>query len=151
MTEPSGVRPERDVTVNSEGFDDVPRALLSRAALRVLEHEGAPDAEVSVTLLDDEAIRGLNRRYLSEDRPTDVIAFSIGDEGRIIGDVYLGHDQAARQAAELNVSLVEELARLTIHGVLHVLGHDHPVGEERAESPMYTAQERILEEVLGRP
>jgi len=60
----------------------------------------------------------------------------------------VGADQARRQAEALGVPLREELARLAIHGVLHVLGHDHPEGDDRFASPMYVLQERLLEEVF---
>ena len=71
-----------------------------------------------------------------------------GDDGRTVGDVYLGFDQAARQAEEVGVELAQELARLAIHGTLHVLGYDHQEGPERLESPMFQLQERLLQEVL---
>lgn len=141
--------PERDVVVNAGDHDGVPDALLRRAVVHVLDHEGAPDAELSVTMVDDAAIRTLNREYLSEDRPTDVIAFSLGDDERVVGDVYVGFEQAVRQAGQLTVPLTEELTRLAIHGTLHVLGHDHPEGGDRDGSPMYRLQERLLSEVLG--
>ena len=56
---------------------------------------------------------------------------------------------SSRQADALGVPLMEELARLAIHGTLHVLGHDHPDGDDRSASPMYVLQERLLGEVLG--
>lgn len=124
-------------------------AVLRRGVLHVLREEDVADAEISVTLLDDEAIRAMNRDYLGKDRPTDVIAFSLGDGDETLGDVYLGVDQARRQAEELSVDYVEELLRLAIHGTLHVLGHDHPEGDDRDDSPMYRLQERLLREVLA--
>ena len=66
-----------------------------------------------------------------------------------MGDVYLGLEQARRQAGEHGIDVGRELQRLAIHGTLHVLGHDHPSGEERWTSPMFTLQERILSELVG--
>jgi probable rRNA maturation factor len=66
-----------------------------------------------------------------------------------VGDIYVGWDEAARQAEEHGVSFHEELARLAIHGTLHVLGHDHPEDASRTESPMFRLQERLLAELLG--
>jgi rRNA maturation RNase YbeY len=94
-------------------------------------------------------MRELNRRYLGKDVPTDVIAFALGEGGDLVGDVYVGVEQARRQAEELGLAVEEELARLVIHGVLHVLGHDHPEGPERLRSHMFFLQERVLREVLG--
>ena len=57
-------------------------------------------------------------------------------------------DQASRQAREYEISLDEELVRLVIHGVLHVLGHDHPEGSDRFTSPMFKLQERLVCQVF---
>jgi len=140
--------PDPVVFVNSGGRRDVPEQLLRAAVLHGLADAGCEAAEVSVTMLSDAEIREMNRSYLSRDAATDVIAFSLGDHDRTIGDVYIGYGQAVRQASLACVSVDEELARLAIHGVLHVLGHDHPAGEERWESPMFRIQERLLREVL---
>lgn len=142
----SGGAEHVDVQVNPGDFD-VPEALIERAVRHAFRSHGAT-GEVSVTFLSDEAIQALNGEYLSEDRPTDVIAFSLGGPERTLGDVYIGYDQAERQSAELGVVLREELVRLAIHGTLHLLGHDHPAGVERAESPMFTLQERLVRELL---
>jgi len=137
-----------NVQVNTNGFEDAPLKLLRCAVERVLR--GAADqAEVSLTLVSDEEITSLNREYLGKDRPTDVIAFNLGDEHVPLGDVYVCVSQAERQAVELNVSVREELTRLAIHGTLHVMGEDHPEGLDRLESPMFVLQERLLSEVLA--
>ena len=137
-----------EVVVNAGDFRDVDDVLLERAVRHALIDAGAVGGEVNITLLDDPWIREMNREYLDRDRTTDVIAFSL-DEESLMGDVYLGFDQATRQSAELGISLSDELLRLAIHGTLHVLGHDHPDGAERDESPMFVLQERLLAEVLA--
>ncbi len=118
---------------------------LEEAVRLTVSEEGGALSELSLTLLDDEEIRELNHRYLGHDRPTDVIAFALGEPPDLVGDVYLGVEQARRQAREHGVELLHELRRLAIHGTLHVLGHDHPNGDERWGSPMFVLQERILE------
>jgi len=125
--------------------------LLEVAARAVLQRNATTDAELSITLLDDAGITALNRQYLAHDVPTDVIAFPLYEEGEpVVGDVYIGADQAARQAASNAVPLTEELVRLTVHGVLHVLGHDHPAGAERVDSEMWRLQEEIVQQVARR-
>lgn len=132
----------------AEGIDGL-RGLLERAVHVVLDDADVVDAELSLTLLDDPGIRDLNARYLDRNRPTDVIAFSLpGPEGQVVGDVYIGVEQAMRQAAE-GGSLTEELVRLAVHGTLHVLGHDHPEGEDRLSSPMFHHQERLVRATLS--
>lgn len=134
--------------VAGEDFPEAPFELIEEAVRRTLVAEGKSAAEVSVALLGDEKIRGLNRVYLGKDEPTDVLAFSLSDESETVGDVYVGFEQAERQARELGIPLSEELARLAIHGTLHVLGHEHPEGTDRDASPMFRLQERLLEELL---
>lgn len=122
------------------------KGAVRQAAEAALEAQGVEVAEISLTLLDDAAIRALNRDHLDHDWATDVLSFALyaGDEP-VLGDVYLGVDQAERQAAEEGVSTVEEIARLAVHGTLHVLGFDHPEESEgRADCEMYRVQEAIV-------
>ncbi|HAC07989.1 MAG TPA: rRNA maturation RNase YbeY [Gemmatimonadetes bacterium] len=137
------------VQVNLGVFDGVEEALLEAAVRKALDADGR-EAELSVTLVDDAEITRLNREYRGKDRPTDVISFSLGSPDQPLGDVYVGAEQARRQAEALAVPLSEELVRLAIHGTLHVLGHDHPDGDDRFSSPMYVLQEQLVGEVLSR-
>jgi len=140
---------EVEVLVNPGDFADAPERLLESAVRRTLDDQGIIGGEISLTLLDDEGIGALNHRYLGKDRPTDVLAFSLGDGPAPLGDIYLGVEQARRQAEELGVALEEELVRLAVHGTLHVLGYDHPDGAERTGSPMFVLQERLVHLVLA--
>ena len=137
--------PEIEVQINSVGSWSVPEALLEKGCRSVLIEEGVRAGEVSITLLDDKGIQELNQEYFGRDWPTDVIAFTLQSPGDpVLGDVYVGFEQARRQASELLIPLDEELLRLVIHGTLHVLGYEHPEGEGRLESEMFLKQERIL-------
>lgn len=117
-----------------------------RDAIRhVLAAEHIAQAEISVAFLGDAEIAALNERHLAHAGPTDVISFALHPPGAPpVGDIYIGAAQARRQAEELGVSPAEECLRLAIHGVLHVLGYDHPEGEDRADSRMYQQQEALL-------
>lgn len=134
------------VRVNPEagaGVDDAP-AVVERAARATVEDRGIAAGELSLTLLDDAAMAALNRDWLDRDGPTDVLAFALHDEGEpVVGDIYLGIERAVAQAADEGESPGRELARLAVHGTLHVLGFDHPE-TDREESEMWQHQERIL-------
>ncbi len=140
---------------------------LAAIALRVLEAEDVPPGELSVTVTDDETVRGLNREYAGEDAVTDVLSFSQreGEEfaaapGSVppLGEVVIAYPQALRQAqdrllrqaadrlprqaADHGRSVDEEVAWLLIHGTLHLLGYDHAAPEE--ERRMRAREEELL-------
>ncbi len=127
-------------------------ALLQRRAEQILERIEHAESELSLSLVDDTTIAELNLSYRKMDRPTDVLSFSLleGEEstfrGNLLGDVVISVETAARQAQEQGVSVDEELARLLIHGVLHLIGHDHM---EPEEAERMQAEERRLSQVLA--
>ena len=122
---------------------------MEAAVRHVLRAEGVEAAEISVALVGDDEIAALNQQYLSHEGPTDVISFHLHDRGEPpLGDVYVGVEQAARQAAGFGASVAdEEVLRLAVHGTLHVLGYEHPEGDDRAGSPMFARQEALLKRI----
>lgn len=138
------------VLLHAQGDWNVPGALLERGVREVLRREGVDEGEISLALLDDARMEALNLEYLGKSGPTDVIAFALHAPGEApLGDVYVGYEQARRQAVGLNVQLDEELLRLAVHGTLHVLGHTHPEGDEGEGSPMFLLQEELLAQILA--
>lgn len=133
------------IHVNAPEGVGVPRDLIRRALRETLRREGHLRAELSVTLVGDAEITRLHERYLGSAGVTDVLAFALheGDD-EPLGDVYIGHAQARRQAADTGVEPDEELVRLAVHGALHVLGYDHPPGPERNGSEMFRVQEEVV-------
>jgi probable rRNA maturation factor len=126
---------------------------LERVARRLLEAAGAADASLSLSFVGDVAIRRLNRRHRGLDRATDVLSFSLGAAASgsapaewMLGDVVISLDAAERQAAAYDASLDAELRRLLIHGVLHLLGHDH---ERPRQAAAMRAEERRLATAIG--
>ncbi len=106
------------------------------------------DAMVSVAFVGRTAMSRLNFEYFRHDGPTDVISFGMGRDARglaAVGDIYICPEIAARNARRAGVSLASELARLVVHGSLHVAGLEHPDDETRTSSPMWKKQERILD------
>jgi probable rRNA maturation factor len=129
-------------------------------ARNVLLAEGVSgDAELSLLFVDEEAIAGLNQRYMDSEGPTDVLAFPIDDAPRaghgadgdaplapgplLLGDVVVCPRVAQRQAPEHTGTYDDELALLVVHGVLHVLGHDHAEADEAAA--MQARERHLLE------
>ena len=109
-------------------------ARLGRLGRRTLARLGHRDCHLSVAVVSDPEMRRLNARWLGHDRPTDVLAFGLPGPGapRLLGEVVISADTAARQARRLGVSVALELDLLLVHGVLHLLGwDDHDAREAR--------------------
>ncbi len=94
-------------------------------------------------------MRGLNRRTFGRDRATDVIAFALPHGATLVGDVYVCPAAARASARRYGIGDREEMVRLVVHGVLHVLGHDHPDGDARTASPMWRVQERYVHDLMA--
>lgn len=121
-------------------------ARVSEVARDALRSERVKDALVSITFVDRRAIARLNATHLGRSGATDVISFGFvraRPSDPVIGDIYIcprvGRDNAKARRAPVR----EEIARLVVHGVLHVLGHDHP-DEGRESSDMWRRQERLV-------
>jgi probable rRNA maturation factor len=130
----------------------VAEARLKSVARRVLEGESVGAAELSITVTDDETVRSLNREYAGEDAVTDVLSFSqregeefVAPPGRVppLGEVIIAYPQAAQQGRGHGRSAEEEVARLLIHGILHLLGYDHAEPEE--ERRMQAREDELVE------
>jgi probable rRNA maturation factor len=120
--------------------------LLSKIAHRALEVLGLSKVELSIALVSDAQIRRLNKLYRNKDKPTDVLSFPIGEKVEdwlILGDIVISVDTAKRQAQELGYSLEEELKRLLVHGLVHLLGYDHELGGEE-EKKFFELEEFVL-------
>ena len=129
-------------------------ALLTQAAeAALLVGKADPSAEMSVALSDDAHLHELNRQFLGTDAPTDVLSFPSGetdpdDEALYLGDVIISLERARAQAAAGGHAADDELKLLTVHGTLHLLGHDH--AEEDEKAAMWALQIQALE-ALGCP
>lgn len=117
----------------------LPRAdlkLLRSRARCILRELGHGRSELSIALVDDGEMARLNGQWRGRSVPTDVLSFSLldgeqsGHRGQMLGDVVIGIETAARQARDAHRTLDEVVTRLLVHGVLHLLGHDHESDEE---------------------
>lgn len=123
------------------------RRRVAEIALMVLRAERARRTRLSITFVSTRAIAKMNARHLGHHRTTDVISFALEAERRgasNVGDIYIAPEVARRNALEHGTPVREEIARLVVHGVLHVLGHDHPEGPGRTRSPMWRRQEALV-------
>ena len=126
------------------------KRLLRRAVVATLDYEGfSNECSVSVTFTDNEGIRVLNAEHRDIDRPTDVLSFPLNDPeseewDSQLGDVVISLERAAEQAEEFGHGFSREVAFLTVHSMLHLLGYDH-VNSEAEDAEMRRRQREILE------
>ena len=122
-------------------------AILERAAKAALLQQFAPDADLTLVLTSDAQIQALDRDFLGKDVPTDVLSFPACETDpetgrRYLGDIIISVPCAEAQSIAMGHSLEAELSLLVVHGVLHLLGHDHAGAEEKTR--MWAAQSEIL-------
>jgi probable rRNA maturation factor len=140
------------------------RALRADAAA-AMRAAGMARAELSVVLVDDAAIRALNRAFRGKDRPTDVLSFSQLEDVRLrtrapieirpdaralLGDVVISIDTAVAQARRAGISARERLAALLVHGMLHLVGYDHERSPMEARR-MFAREREIAAALAARP
>jgi probable rRNA maturation factor len=121
--------------------------MIKSGVLNTLNFLGQKDVDITIRFTDNEELKDLNQRYRGITKTTDVLSFNQDivnpETNRIyLGDIIISAEKANEQANEINGSFDEECTLLAIHGMLHLLGYDHYVPEEKEE--MWTIQEKIL-------
>ena len=127
------------------------KILIRRAVEATLEYESyIPSVEISVTFTDTEGIRKINNEFRAKDEPTDVLSFPLNDYEdsetafcESLGDVVISLERAKEQAESFGHSFEREIAFLTVHSMLHLLGYDH-VNSEEEDLEMRRRQREIL-------
>ena len=137
-----------EIQYNDETLPKLDELILEETALAALEQQEVDkDVSLSILLTDDAHIQELNRDYRGYDKPTDVLSFEAHERDPETGLLYLGDiiislARAAVQAEQSGHPLLAETQLLVVHGVLHLLGHDHAEVEEKAI--MWNDQAEIL-------
>ncbi len=139
------------VDISNKSFE-VSAARVEDFARHLLEAAGEIEAELSLSLVDDETIRRLNREYRGIDAPTDVLSFSLREgepvgQDHALGDIVISVDTARRQAREYGHTVAEEIEELIFHGYLHLAGYDH---EQDDPSAWRQAEAELIGELKKR-
>lgn len=139
-------------TERNPGLRSTTLEALAKEALRQL---GRPGSTVSIVLTNDVAVRGLNRDFREVDEPTDVLSFTFADPGELadpaapvfLGEIYISLETARAQARTARRTLGREVAHLTVHGILHLLGYDHHRPKEKER--MWREEARVMRALSG--
>ena len=132
----------------------MPTAVLGKKLTKLLRSLGLSDAELSVLLIGDRAMRTLNLAWRGKDRTTDVLSFPLRErrflhiQPEMLGDIVISVPVAARQADEAGHSLTVEIERLLVHGLVHLLGYDHERGHVESRR-MKRMEQRLLKRLAA--
>ena len=135
------------VQMGEDVSSPIEAAMVEKAARAALAQQGAGEGDLTVVLTDDAQLQALNQEYLGIDAPTDVLSFPADfvdpdSNQRYYGDILISVARAQAQAEAASHSVEDEILLLIVHGVLHLLGHDH--AEEDEKQRMWSAQDEIL-------
>jgi probable rRNA maturation factor len=144
------------VNVYTEGnitipYKSVPLKFFKITTQKVLDLLQKSQDSISIILCSNEQIKNINREYRNKNYPTDIITFAYDeqpfpgetDHGTESADIFISLEKAEDQALQYGCTLVEELKRLIVHGVLHTYGFDHEMGEEQANE-MFSKEDELL-------
>lgn len=138
-----------EILITDETESGLKEELFQQAADAVFEELDISfdECEISLLICGDARIKELNREYREKDYATDVLSFPMSEdpyeEGGMLGDIAISIDTAKKQAQEADIALEREISFLFIHGLLHLMGFDHELGQEEEEE-MFSLQEEIL-------
>lgn len=140
------------VQVDENLSNPIEAALVEKAAQAALDQQKAEGGDLTVVLTGDAELQSLNLEYLGIDAPTDVLSFPADfidpdTDRRYYGDILISIPRAQEQAQAASHTVQDEILLLTVHGVLHLLGHDH--AEEAEKQRMWAAQDEILGGLQG--
>ena len=137
--------------IEGEGIDE---KSIESAVSQILSYLDA-DGDFSIHFVTDDEIRVLNREYRDKDEATDILTFALSDgeafpeiegEEKELGDIFISLESMRRNASSFSVPEEEELKRLLVHGILHLLGYDHATNDFASE-PMLIKQEKMMDDL----
>jgi len=140
-----------DIQISESFQSQINAALLENAAQVALHHQAVPDnAELSIVVTGNEQLQQLNKQFRDVDAPTDVLSFPAQyvnpeNQAPYLGDVLISYPRAESQALAAGHNINAEIQLLVVHGILHLLGHDHAAADETVR--MWTAQGEILDKL----
>jgi rRNA maturation RNase YbeY len=130
------------IEVNNLTTNPIDENFLKKAAKIVLEGEGKGKSDLSIALIGPGKMRGLNKKYLGKNRVTDILAFGESQKSKFksqklgelgLGEIVICLREVKKNAKKFKLSFEKELARVLIHGILHLVGYDHEKNEKEAE------------------
>lgn len=140
---------------NNQNKIKIDKRNIRGTVLKILKILDCADKEISLSFVDDENIKQLNKQYLGRDKATNVISFSL-QEGeysdinpQIMGDIIISVETAQRDAIKGNLTVTQELEFLIIHGILHLLGYNHENTTKKETNKMRQKEKELFNAING--
>ena len=140
---------------NSQSKIKIDKRMIRSKVLKILKTLNCADKEISLSLVDDENIKQLNKQYLGKDKATNVLSFSLleGEYGninpQILGDVIISVETAQRDALSGKLTVDQEIDFLIIHGILHLLGYNHENTTKEETKKMWQKEKDLFNALNG--
>jgi len=131
----------------------IQRSKIRGTILQILKILDCPDKEISISFVDDENIKRLNKQYLGRDRATNVLSFSLreGEYGdinpQILGDIIISVETAQKDALYGKLTIAQEIDFLLIHGILHLLGYNHENTTKKESNKMQQKEKELFNKI----
>jgi len=140
---------------NNQNKIKIDKRIIRSTVLRIMRILNCADKEISLSFVDDEKIKKLNKEYLGKDKPTNVISFSLREgeysdiNPQIMGDIIISVETAQRDALWGNLTVSQEIDFLIIHGILHLLGYNHENTTREETNKMRKKEKDLFTAVCG--
>jgi len=140
---------------NNQNKIKIDKRRIRSTVLRIMRILDCADKEISLSFVDDEKIKKLNKEYLGKDKPTNVISFSLREgeysdiNPQIMGDIIISVETAQRDALWGNLTVSQEIDFLIIHGILHLLGYNHENTTREETNKMRKKEKDLFTAVCG--
>lgn len=140
---------------NNQRKIKIDRRKIRGTIFKILKILDCADKEISLSFVDDEKIKQLNKQYLGKDKATNVLSFSLREDEygninpQILGDIVISVETAQKDAIQGNLPIAQEIDFLIIHGLLHLLGYDHENTTKKETSKMRKKERELFNIVNG--
>lgn len=140
---------------NNQRKIKIDRRKIRGTIFKILKILDCADKEISLSFVDDEKIKQLNKQYLGKDKATNVLSFSLREDEygninpQILGDIVISVETAQKDAIQGNLTIAQEIDFLIIHGLLHLLGYDHENTTKKETSKMRKKERELFNSVNG--
>jgi probable rRNA maturation factor len=140
---------------NSQNKIKIDQRKIRSTVLKILKILDCADKEISLSFVDDENIKRLNKQYLGKDKATNILSFSLREgeysniNPQILGDIIISVETAQRDAIKENLTVTQELEFLIIHGILHLLGYNHENTTKKETNKMQQKEKDLFTAIYG--